>query len=470
LNRLNTFQSSLILFAVCVISRTFTSIYYIEDIDSLRFALALKEYNIVDLQPHFPGYPVFCFVAKIFFLITNSMGVTFSLIGGISVFIIIHFTLRLSNIEFYTPLGLFSSALIFLNPLLWLMSNRYMPDIFGVAISIAGIYFLISKKDDQKAAMIGLFLTGVLAGTRLSYLPLMIIPIYSVMRIHQQRRYLFYSLISGCIVWLFPLIWVTGIDDLLLAATKQTMGHFTDFGGTSITDGNWKIRLAKLFSSIWSDGLGGYWLGRSWQTLFLSIPLVYFTYFGIYYMVNTFYKDKTYRLMLYSMLAYTVWIFFFQNIIYKSRHVIPILTILIYFLINGQKEILWNSIRSKMIVVMFFISLISVTSVLVTQHKSQTAISKLKDELLEVDNKKNIISIPLIQYYLETHGVMANYINVKEIGQVRLIDGIEDVLIVGNYGELFQNDHQLIPDRIYFHNPYVNRMWPKVETFRLEKK
>jgi len=470
LNRLNTLQSSLILFAVCVISRTFTSIYYIEDIDSLRFALALKEYNIVDLQPHFPGYPVFCFVAKIFFLITNSMGVTFSLIGGISVFIIIHFTLRLSNIEFYTPLGLFSSALIFLNPLLWLMSNRYMPDIFGVAISIAGIYFLISKKDDQKAAMIGLFLTGVLAGTRLSYLPLMIIPIYSVMRIHQQRRYLFYSLISGCIVWLFPLIWVTGIDDLLLAATKQTMGHFTDFGGTSITDGNWKIRLAKLFSSIWSDGLGGYWLGRSWQTLFLSIPLVYFTYFGIYYMVNTFYKDKTYRLMLYSMLAYTVWIFFFQNIIYKSRHVIPILTILIYFLINGQKEILWNSIRSKMIVVMFFISLISVTSVLVTQHKSQTAISKLKDELLEVDNKKNIISIPLIQYYLETHGVMANYINVKEIGQVRLIDGIEDVLIVGNYGELFQNDHQLIPDRIYFHNPYVNRMWPKVETFRLEKK
>ncbi|MDP6170381.1 MAG: hypothetical protein QF780_10270, partial [Candidatus Marinimicrobia bacterium] len=339
MNRLNTFQSSLILFAVCVISRTFTSIYYIEDIDSLRFALALKEYNIVDLQPHFPGYPVFCFVAKIFFLITNSMGVTFSLIGGISVFIIIHFTLRLSNIEFYTPLGLFSSALIFLNPLLWLMSNRYMPDIFGVAISIAGIYFLISKKDDQKAAMIGLFLTGVLAGTRLSYLPLMIIPIYSVMRIHQQRRYLFYSLISGCIVWLFPLIWVTGIDDLLLAATKQTMGHFTDFGGTSITDGNWKIRLAKLFSSIWSDGLGGYWLGRSWQTLFLSIPLVYFTYFGIYYMVNTFYKDKTYRLMLYSMLAYTVWIFFFQNIIYKSRHVIPILTILIYFLINGQKEI-----------------------------------------------------------------------------------------------------------------------------------
>ena len=114
---------------------------------------------------------------------------------------------------------------------------------------------------------------------------------------------------------------------------------------------------------------------------------------------------------------------------------------------------------------MFFISLISVTSVLVTQHKSQTAISKLKDELLEVDNKKNIISIPLIQYYLETHGIVANYINVKDIGQVRLIEGIEDILIVGNYGELFQNDYQLIPDRIYFHNPYVNRMWSNINIY-----
>ncbi len=398
------------------------------------------------------------------------MGIAFSLLGGTSIFIIIIFTLRLSKIEFSTPLGLFSSSLIFLNPLLWLMSNRYMPDLFGMAIAIAGIYFLISKKDDRRAAMIGSFLIGVLAGTRLSYLPLMIIPFYSVIRIHQRKRYLFYSFISGCIVWLFPLIWVTGIDDLLLAATKQTMGHFTDFGGTSITDGNWKIRSAKFFSSIWADGLGGYWPGRSWQTLALSFPLGYLIHSGIRGMINTYNTDNANRSMLYSMLVYAIWIFFFQNVIYKSRHVIPILTILIYFLINGQKEILWNSVRSKMIVVLFFISLISVTSVLVTQHKSQTAISKLKDELLEVDNKKNIISIPLIQYYLETHGIVANYINVKDIGQLRLIEGIEDVLIVGNYGEIFQNDYQLIPDRIYFHNPYVNRMWSKVETYRLEKK
>ena len=150
MNRLNTFQSNLCLLTVCVLSRMFTSIYYVEDIDSLRFALAIQEYSIINLQPHFPGYPVFCFLAKILFAITNSLGATFSLIGGLSTYIIIHFTLRLSKIELSTPTGLFCSAIIFLNPLLWLMSNRYMPDMLGAAIAMAAIFFLISKKDDKK--------------------------------------------------------------------------------------------------------------------------------------------------------------------------------------------------------------------------------------------------------------------------------------------------------------------------------
>ena len=58
---LNKKQTYFILFMICIVSRIFTSIYYIEDIDSLRFALSLKEFDITRLQPHFPGYAVFYF-------------------------------------------------------------------------------------------------------------------------------------------------------------------------------------------------------------------------------------------------------------------------------------------------------------------------------------------------------------------------------------------------------------------------
>ena len=49
----------------CVVTRLITRVTYLEDPDSVRFALAVADqYNITALQPHFPGYPVFWAVAK----------------------------------------------------------------------------------------------------------------------------------------------------------------------------------------------------------------------------------------------------------------------------------------------------------------------------------------------------------------------------------------------------------------------
>ena len=104
----------LILFISSVLSRILSSIYYIEDIDSLRFALSLYDYNLLNLQPHFPGYPVFCFFAKIIYLTIPSMGIAFSIIGAISTFVIIYFSLRLGNTEIKSPEGAFMAVIIFL--------------------------------------------------------------------------------------------------------------------------------------------------------------------------------------------------------------------------------------------------------------------------------------------------------------------------------------------------------------------
>ena len=36
----------------------------LEDLDSINFALGVREFNVAEHQPHPPGYPVFIFVAK----------------------------------------------------------------------------------------------------------------------------------------------------------------------------------------------------------------------------------------------------------------------------------------------------------------------------------------------------------------------------------------------------------------------
>jgi len=80
-----------LLLLVCIGSRLLSSIFYIEDIDSLRFGLSAYDYDVAAFRPHFPGYPLYCFLLKVIHTFTGSLGISFSLLGGVSIFIIIVF-------------------------------------------------------------------------------------------------------------------------------------------------------------------------------------------------------------------------------------------------------------------------------------------------------------------------------------------------------------------------------------------
>ena len=469
MNRLNKIQSNLILFAICVLSRAITSIYYIEDIDSLRFALGIQDYSIINLQPHFPGYPIFIFFAKIVFFFSNSLGITFSIMGGISIFIIIHFTCKLARIELNSPAGIFCSAIIFFNPLLWILSNRYMPDIFGAAIMVAALYFLILHNDFNYKLMVGTFLIGILAGTRLSYLPALIVPVALAIYKSKIRKNLLYSFVLGNIIWLLPLVWVTGWNDLIIAASKQTIGHFTDFGGTSITENNWSLRLKNFSSSIWADGFGGYLAGRHWLTIILSILFAFILMLSANTIIKDFQSNDVTKLLFYSLIVYSIWILFFQNVIYKSRHVIPIIIVLLYFLAIGKGTSFWENRTSYFFSSLYITTLVFVSIILVNQHRSPSAISKLKDNLISMDSNDKIVCIPLVKYYLETHGINANYIDISSIDKNNIPNNLDDAIIIGNHPDLFNDTFQVISDSSYYHNPYVNRMWSEIHTFRLSK-
>ena len=469
MNRLNKIQSNLILFAICVLSRAITSIYYIEDIDSLRFALGIQDYSIINLQPHFPGYPIFIFFAKIVFFFSNSLGITFSVMGGISIFIIIHFTCKLARIELKSPAGLFCSAIIFFNPLLWIMSNRYMPDTFGAAIMVAALYFLILHNNFNHKLMVGTFLIGILAGTRLSYLPALIVPVAFAIYKSKTRKNLLYSFVLGNIIWLLPLVWVTGWNDLIIAASKQTIGHFTDFGGTLITENNWSLRLKNFSSSIWADGFGGYLAGRHWLTIILSTLFAFILMLSVNTIIKDFQSNDVTKLLFYSLIVYSIWILFFQNVIYKSRHVIPIIIVLLYFLAVGKGTSFWENRTSYFFSLLYIMTLVFVSITLVNQHRSPSAISKLKDNLISIDSNDKIVCIPLVKYYLETHGINANYIDINSIDKNNIPNNLDDAIIIGNHPDLFNDTFQVISDSSYYHNPYVNRMWPEIHTFRLSK-
>ena len=460
----------LILFILCFSSRILTSIYYIEDIDSLRFALSLYDYDITKLQPHFPGYPVFCFIAKIIYLLTGSMGITFSIIGGVSVYYLIYFMLKLDNNDVASLVGLFMILIIFFNPLVWLMSNRYMPDIMGLAIVTAILYQLIFRSKKMSSLYCGYFLSGLLAGIRLSYLPIILFPFISELIKNKKRLNLLSLFLFGILLWLIPLIWMTGFDNLWLSALNHTQGHFMDYGGSIFTEKNLSIRFFHLVESIWADGMGGYWIGRSWVTVIFSFLIATLLIFGFVTIINNWKFEKSLKIIMSCILIYLLWVFFSQNIIYKSRHILPALIVLFIILSVGFKYVITkHSVVLNTTVFLFVFLLIQITRTLVWDHKNPSAISQLKNDLIQ-NNISTIVSTPLINYYMKSNSVKANFINIDNSVE---FDGFintqsnERVLMIGNFESLFIDDFIVKENMSYYHNPYVNRMWSQIDTYYL---
>ena len=149
------------------------------------------------------------------------------MLGGAATFAIIYFALGIAQIKITTPLGLIAALLLFFNPLLWLMSNRYMPDALGVAGVLACCYF-VAKQEAGKAGL-GFFIAGISLGVRLSYAPMLLVPLLLRLKERGTRLQFVAAGAAGVAVWLIPLIAITGWTELTKA------GANADSGGTSPT-------------------------------------------------------------------------------------------------------------------------------------------------------------------------------------------------------------------------------------------
>ena len=455
----------IILILVCIISRMLTIVYYIEDIDSLRFALSILDYDLSKLQPHFPGYPVFCFIVKMFHDLIDNMGIVFSLVGGVSVSLIIYYLLRFYNTNLKSSEGTFIFMIIFFNPLFWIMSNRYMPDLMGLSISVSILYYLIHGYDNDAQLEKGFFLSGVLAGVRLSYIPFIILPMLNIVfngKLVYRHIFLF---LSGILLWLIPMVYVTNIDNIFNLAEKQTSGHFFDFGGTIFTEYQILERAISFIRSIWADGLGGFWIDRSPITILLSFFMIIFIVFGRKDLAKRFKLDKKFQVLFYCVLIYSIWVFLFQNIVYKSRHILPILFFVCVVLIECRISV--RSFFGKRVVYVFFLTLIIHTLIITKQHSHSTAINHLKNYIQTNYKRPTILSIPLVSYYLKTHKIQANFISVKDEKSLSKfnnnIGNNGDIIMIGEYSDLLDERFYLVQDTVLYHNPFMNQMWSKIQ-------
>ncbi len=462
------------LLVLCILSRLGTSIFYIEDIDSLRFALAANDYDVLSNRPHFPGYPLYCFILSSFYSLLGSLGFAFSLIGGISVFILIYFTGKIYQLmtskESYLP-----GIILFFNPFVWIMSNRYMPDLLGLSLLAMGIYYFINyiKSNELKSLIFLGFSLGCLSGVRLSYLPFFVPAVVLFLKTKTLKPFLFSSIIFF-LVWFVPWIIFTDINSLYEVALNDAHGHFYRWGGTVLShDADFSLRVQKIIEALFADSLGFWWTDRNWMTIintvFLSFPiLITLLSFRLIYHKN---KKEVVLIML-CLLCYFLWALFFQNVVYKPRHMMPFIPFTVLILIWGIDQICAKiDIKWALVFCSFLLGpYIIISSKLITQHKEPSALAQIKNFIENNAPDKTIVVSSSLKNYYFRKSIDSNIIYLSDDNyQSRINNYYQQGYTIYSTFSLSSKNFQFKSKTDFYHNPYVNKLWSSLRIYEYEK-
>ena len=431
--------------------------------------MAAYEFDVLSSRPHFPGYPIFCFLSQIILFLTDNIAITFSLIGSISIFIIIYYCNRIWQFYFQKQ-NLFFITILFFNPFMWLMSNRYMPDLFALSLLVGGIYYLIKilKKTSKKDNIILGIIISLLCGVRISYIPFFI-PI--IFFISSNSKFFIISFLITTVIWLTPFIYVTGIYEIIELFKNDSYGHFYKWGGTIISsDGSIFHRFLQIFNFIFTDIFSFWSNNRHWSTIINSFLIIIAIIFSLKFSYTKF-KKVNLKLLLSCFLVYFIWVLMFQNIQYKPRHLLPFIPLCCFIISMGI-----NSIQKKMrYAILFSITLLTIhafiTINIVYQHKYMSAISQIHNYLQQQKNNTIVVSDNLKLFYWKSHFNNKNikYYSIDRFNQLLKENKISDGTIVFSTILINPNNYRKINSYNFYHNPYVNRLWSSLTLNKYEK-
>lgn len=461
-----SFNDTLVLFTLAMVTRLVGSIHYIEDIDSMRFYLSLFEFDLAKEQPHFPIYPVYIYSVKFVHLFVRNPYLTFSIVGGLTSFFFVRGTLILLRRLQISVNEWLAVIILLFNSFLWIMSNRFMPDFMGLTAVIWSFVYLrkaIIRPGNSKNFVHFFYAIGLLVGIRLSFFPLALIPAcYLIWKYPKRRVIAVFSFVLAITVWITPLFFLFGFDQMWQSGLAQTRGHFLEFGGTIFIEDTIWNRFVAIGKYLWADGLGGFVRGRNVVTIIYSIVLL----LTLIISRPSLKFKKAYILPLLSLGLYLIWVFFFQNILYKPRHLLPFLPFLLVVLIYVF-QMLWSR-NTKIFFSLFcvFVSLLMVIDYnIIHGHKKLNAIMQSANYL-----KTNITKDSSVALYCPD--IMYKYYRLQLGDDIMLVRNAKTSKHQHFYSVSSINEPnlKLLSKNSFYHSPYVNRMWPKITIYEYKQK
>src|SRR6187549_1411721 len=125
----------------------------LEDVDSINFALGIRDFDVAEHQPHPPGYPVFMLVAKLVNAATGSEVLTLSLLGIVAGALLAFPLVALFRAMVRDAIdgdpqrvALPAAALAMVAPLMWITAARPLSDVPGLAAVLLVQWLLVRSQ------------------------------------------------------------------------------------------------------------------------------------------------------------------------------------------------------------------------------------------------------------------------------------------------------------------------------------
>jgi hypothetical protein len=187
----------------------------LEDVDSINFALGIRDFDVVLHQPHPPGYPLFILAARALNLLLGSevaaLGLLSVAAGAAAAFALLALFAELDRTSGPSWFAWLASLAVLVSPLFWLTAARPLSDTAGLSASL-GVQALTVTARTRRRLTAAAVLAGLAMGVR-SQVAWLTIPLLALaaVRLDRERRWrvlstVFVAYSVGVLLWLVPLV------------------------------------------------------------------------------------------------------------------------------------------------------------------------------------------------------------------------------------------------------------------------
>jgi hypothetical protein len=311
----------------------------LEDLDSINFALGVRQFDVAHHQPHPPGYPVFIAAGKIVHVFVRDEAKALALIsvlgGALGVVAIGMLFRRLDGGRRSDQWTLAATAVAMTAPLYWFTAARPLSDAVGLAAALAIQAITVSAATARPLAAAA-FCAGLASGIRSQVfwltVPLLIVTGFGIRdsgfaRTVQGPRSVAVALAAfaaGALVWFVPLVVVTGGPAAYWHALSNQGAE--DLGNITMLWTTHSVRAA-------ADALY-YALVAPWATWTVAIVVLVFAAMGVVWL----WRDNRRALALVAAAfgPYLVFDLLFQET-FTSRYALPLVVPMAFLAVAGTR-------------------------------------------------------------------------------------------------------------------------------------